>query len=132
MADLYVVFDGEECIGLAATLDDAKLVAEARTGESLGVEWAPTTPHGWLLPGTPYRTLLKPVTNRGRIPLTPTRAPVAGRAGPRQAGRMITVGAPLRHCRTSGVRDRVGAIVRRAGRRLAGLRRRRASVERAR
>jgi hypothetical protein len=128
MADLYVVFDGEECIGLAATLDDARLVVEARTSESLGVEWAPTRPHGWLLPGTPYRTLLKPVTNRGRIPLTPARALVAGQVGPRRASGLTTARAPTRQSRSSGLRDRVGTTVRRAGRRLAGLRRRRASA----
>jgi hypothetical protein len=53
MRDLFVTFDGEECIGLAAPLDDARLVVETRKSESLGVEWAPTTPHGWRLPGTP-------------------------------------------------------------------------------
>ena len=128
MADLYVVFDDEECIGLAATLDDARLVVETRTSESLGVEWAPTTPHGWLLAGTPYHTLLKPVTNRGRIPLTSARALVGGHVGPRRASGLITARAPLRQFRSSGLGGRVDTIVRRAGRRLAGLRRRRASA----
>jgi hypothetical protein len=103
-------------------------VVETRTSESLGVEWAPTTPHGWLLPGTPCRTLLKPVTNRGRIPLTAAHALVAGQVGPRRASGLITARALLRQFRSSGLRDRVDASVRRAGRRLARLRRRRASV----
>jgi hypothetical protein len=129
MADLYVIFDGEDCIGLAATLDDARFVVGTRTSESLGAEWAPTTPHGWRLPGTPYRTLLKPVTNRGRIPLTPAPATVAGQVGPRRASRlMIIARAPLRQFRSSGLRDLVDAILRHAGRHLSGLRRRRSSA----
>lgn len=127
MADLYVVFDGEEFIGLAATLDDAKLVAQARTRNALSVEWAPTIPHGWALPGTAYRTLLKPVTNRARISLTPTRVAAAGQGRPRRASRMGTVREWLRRLQ-SALRDRVDATLSRARRRLAGLRAGRASV----
>lgn len=77
MADLYVVFDGDECIGLAATLADATIVAQAGTpgGAPLGIEWTPATPHGWVLLGTAYRALLQPVTNTTRIQLTPTPVP---------------------------------------------------------
>jgi len=119
MADLYVVFDGEECIGLAATLDDASLVAQARAGEPLNAQWTPTTPHGWVLPDTTYRTILKPVTNRSRMSLMPTRATAKGQGRPHPAGLLGATGERLRRLQRSGLRVRVDTSFTRVRRRLA-------------
>jgi hypothetical protein len=128
MADLYVVFDGEECIGLAATLDDARLVAQARAGEPLNVPWTPVTPHGWVVPGTSYRTLLKPVTNRTHVPLMPTRATAGRQSHPGPASLLGAARERLRRLQSLGLRDRVDTTLTRARRRLARRWGRRAPV----
>ena len=76
MPDLYVVFDGDAYMGLAATLADATVVARSARHPpdlALDVEWVPTVPHGWTLRGTGYRVILQPVTNMGLVQLTPVR-----------------------------------------------------------
>jgi hypothetical protein len=65
MRDLYVVFNGQSCIGLATTLEHATTVARS-VGEVLEADsdpsWVPAFPHGWVIPGTQLRTILKAVT----------------------------------------------------------------------
>jgi hypothetical protein len=65
MRDLYVVFNGQSCIGIATTLEGAMVVARSVSEApdiGIGVEWVPTFPHGWGIPDTEFRAILRAVT----------------------------------------------------------------------
>jgi hypothetical protein len=119
MADLFVVFEGEDCVGLAATLDDATCVVQARLGDQfMSIDWAPITPHGWVVPGTTYRAVLKPVTNSGAIQATSGQTPDMEHAAPRRSGTQM-LRDQLRRIQDHRLVKGAGSIVIRVRRRVA-------------
>jgi hypothetical protein len=118
MGDLYVVFDGDECIGLAATLDDASLVAQARWRaperpvDSIDApRLGPTghgVPHGAQAGHEPDTHAIDAHSRDRRR----TGSPTPGRSAGRRSRAAPRLSAP-------GLRDRVDTLLTRARRRLA-------------